>query len=92
MVIGSKQRLYSTGNSLDINISDEQIENVDCEKLLGLYTDKNLNWNEQVNKMLCTISNRINLLQKIRKYLPMHIRIIYFNAYILPLFDYCCNI
>ena len=22
----------------------------------------------------------------------MHIRIIYFNAYILPLFDYCCNI
>ena len=92
MIIGSKQRLCLTGNSLDINISNEQIENVDCEKLLGLYIDKNLNWNQQIDKMSITISNRINLLQKIRKYLPMHIRIIYFNAYILPLFDYCCNI
>ena len=41
MIIGSKQRLCLTGNSLDINISNEQIENVDCEKLLGLYIDKN---------------------------------------------------
>lgn len=31
--------LYLTGNSLDIIISDEQIENLDYQKLLGLYVD-----------------------------------------------------
>ena len=47
---------------------------------------------EQISKLSAVIANKINLLQKIRHYLPMHIRIIFFNAYILPLFDYCCTI
>ena len=42
--------------------------------------------------MLCTISNGMNLLEKIRKDLPMHVHIIYFNANIQPLLDYTCNI
>ena len=92
MIVGSRQRLCNTGTNLDIMVSNEHIDNVTNEKLLGVYIDSNLNWLEQINKMSCVISSRINLLLKIRKYLPMHIRIIYFNAYILPLFDYCCTI
>ena len=92
MVLGSRQKLSNTGNILDIIISDESIESVTTEKLLGIFIDSNLNWTEQVNKLSSVISSKINLLQKIRKFLPMHIRMIFFNAYILPLFDYCCTI
>ena len=75
-----------------ITVSGETIENVKNEKLLGVYIDNQLKWTEQVNKISVAISSKINLLQKIRNYLPMHVRVIFFNAYILPLFDYCCNI
>ena len=92
MIIGSRQRLCFNRCNLGINIYGEEIQNVVQEKLLGLCIDNNLSWTEQVNRMSAAISSRINLLLKIRRFLPMHIRIIYFNAYILPLFDYCCTI
>ena len=92
MIIGSRQKIDNFGNTLSIAVSGETIENVKNEKLLGIYIDNQLKWTEQVNKISVAISSKINLLQKIRNYLPMHVRVIFFNAYILPLFDYCFNI
>ena len=39
-----------------------------------------------------TLSNKLNLLRKIKKYLGHHHRVLYYNAYILPSIDYCLTI
>lgn len=81
MIIGSKQRLYSTGNSLDINIANENIANVDFEKLIDLYIDKNLNLNEQIEKNV--YNNKYNqLITKDKKVLTY--------AYTYHLFQCLC--
>ena len=66
MVIGSRQKLANIDDNLNILISNEIVENVQTEKLLGIVIDENLNWKEQINQMCVTISRRIHLLQKIK--------------------------
>jgi hypothetical protein len=42
--------------------------------------------------LLDTINSRLFSLSKIQKYLDKKSRILFFNSYILPNFDYCSNV
>ena len=77
---------------LSLYIHETEIEQVSHHKLLGIHVDKFLHWDIQVKELFKRINSKINLLSKIKKYLTTEARILYFNSYILPLFDYCCTI
>lgn len=79
-------------SELEIQINGDSIENVHSYKLLGVTIDENLNWDEQVNKVCKIISSKISLLNKIKIFLPTHIRQLFYNAYILPYIDYCSSV
>jgi hypothetical protein len=51
-----------------------------------------MNWETQINNICKSLTNKLSLLRKIKNYLPHESRIIYYNAYILPIMDYCDTI
>ena len=62
------------------------------EKLLGVHVDQQLNWKFHVEQMLKKCNKQLYLLMRIKQYLSVHSRKLFFNAYILPHLDYCSTI
>jgi len=48
MLIATKQKL-KRGSTLLLNIGNTQIENLEAQKLLGIYIDNTLSWTHQVS-------------------------------------------
>ena len=49
-------------------------------------------WCQQINNIVSKISSRLGLMCRLRTYLPTEGLIMYYNGFILPLFDYCCTV
>ena len=49
MIIGSRQRLNTQCDEVDIRIDDEMIKRVDRTKSLGLTIDDRLSWSNHVD-------------------------------------------
>ena len=93
MLVSSKQKIRKKDHtSLNICLNDECIDNVDCYKLLGLQVDKHLTWEKQVADVCKKVAVKLGILRNIKHYLPMYVRKLFVNAYVLPLIDYCCTI
>jgi hypothetical protein len=86
MLIGTKQRKAMMEKEFNIYISNENIQNVNIQKLLGIYLD----WKNQIDYICKNISSRLFLFAKIKQYLDQKCNILFFNSYILPIFDFCC--
>ena len=91
MSIGSRQNL-SNSDDLFIIIDENDISNVDNQKLLGIIIDKTLSWDKQIDSVCLNITRRITLLKLLSKYVDMPNLKLYYNSYILPIFDYGCMI
>ena len=65
-----------------------------CEKVLGVHIDENLTWTNHFQHQ--HVSKKISLyfwlLFQIKSYLPLQQRVLFYNAYIKPHFEYCCVI
>jgi hypothetical protein len=90
ILVGTKQKLAFQNEELYFTINSEQLQHSACEKLLGIKIDSNLNWKNQIDQVCSKISSKIYLLSKIKKYLNLESRQLFYSGYILPLIDYCC--
>jgi hypothetical protein len=90
MTVGTKQKLAFQNEERFLTINSEQLQHSTCEKLLGIKIDSNLNWKNQIDQICSKISSKIYLLSKIKKYLNLESRQLFYLGYILPLIDYCC--
>ena len=90
MTIGTRQKLLSIENEVGLMINGEYICNSENEKLLGIYLDQCLTWETQINQVCSKISSRLYNFSKIKKFLNLDCRKLFYNGYILPLIDYCC--
>ena len=54
--------------------------------------DHNLDWKNQIVYICKHISSRLFLLAKIEKYLDQKCKILFFNSYIFPIFNFCCTV
>ena len=91
MNIGTRQNLLNIDN-INIIIDNENISGVENQKLLGIIIDKTLSWDKQIDSVCLNISRRITLLKILSKYVDESSLKQYYNAYILPIFDYGCMI
>ena len=89
MLISSAYRLKNCGN-LCLHINDIELENVKVQKLLGVYVDNTLNWSAQIKFICSNLNKKISLLKNIIYFLTPEMRMLFYNAYVLPVFDYCC--
>jgi len=93
MILGTSQKLHKSGNpELSLAINNHRLENVKHEKLVGVSIDNNLLWHDHIDKLCKTLSSKIALLSRIKKYLPTETRNLYYKHYILPTMDYCSNV
>ena len=76
-------------NKKNLYVKNTEVENVDSHKLLAVNIDHFLLWNKHADQICKSLISKITLLLKIMKYLPLDTRLLYFNAYIQPLLDYC---
>ena len=63
-----------------------------CEKALGVHIDDNLTWKKSFSTRFKKISSYLWLLFQIKSYLYLQHRVLFYNAYIKPHFEYCCVI
>ena len=61
MLIATKQKL-KRGSTLLLNIGNTQIENVEAQKLLGIYIDNTLSWTHQISYIRKRVNSKIALL------------------------------
>ena len=91
MVIGTNHKLKHV-DILKLTVDSSCIENVAVQKVLGVYVDRTLSWNVQIAKMCSKLNSKIALLKRISYYLTYDMKIMFYNAYIMSTFDYCCTV
>ena len=89
-ISSSKRNIDSPDNKLQLN--NTELEITTNEKLLGLNVDNQLNFKAHITQTLKKCNSYLYLLLRIKKFLNLHSRKLFFNAYILPHLDYCCAI
>ena len=62
------------------------------EKLQGVTIDNTLSWDIQVENVFKKCNTYLLLLSRIKQFLSIDSRTLFYNAYILPHLDYCCVI
>lgn len=93
MVISTKQTISKImSNPPDIKLNENLIQISNQEKLLGINIDSELSWSSQVDNTLKKCNTLLYLLSRIKQYLSIPVRKLFYNAYILPHLDYCCTI
>ena len=91
IIIGSKQKL-SCIEDLNLYVNNNRITNVESQKLLGVYIDKNLTWKLHIDKTCKKLVSKLFLLKRIQYFLTPDVKQLFYNAYITPIFDYGCVI
>jgi hypothetical protein len=82
-LMGNYPSIYLNGTQLSINSE---------VKLLGVSIVNTLCWDTHVNNVLKKCNSYLFLLSRIKPYLSLDKRKLFFNAYILPHLDYCCTV
>ena len=78
--------------NLALIYDDLELQIANCENILGVHFDDNLTWTNHFQQISKKISTYICLLSQIKSYLPLQHRMLFYNAYIRPHFEYCCVI
>ena len=87
LLIGSSPRLSKVG-SIIISADDIPLDNVDSYTYLGIVINNRFSWSDHIDCIRGKISKKLGLLRRIKSCLPLNARIMFFNSFILPLFDY----
>ncbi|PFX24901.1 hypothetical protein AWC38_SpisGene10487 [Stylophora pistillata] len=80
LVIGKRIPCSLDNCSLELKLANSDIEQVDNQKLLGVTIDKHLSFDVHVEELCKKLSQRIAVLGKIRRFIPIEQRTLYYNA------------
>ena len=81
--------LISTNRHLDIKIGDYTVGNSECEKLLGVKIDVNLNFNNHISDLCKKASRKISALARVAPFMSFNKRKLLLNAFFTSQFSYC---
>jgi len=87
MIIGSGQRLNKI-DSFSFKVDNMNLDEVSSFKYLDIVINNRLTWQDHVDQMFSKTNKKLGLLKRIRYCLPLDARLLFFNSYVLPLFDY----
>ena len=85
----NKSNYLSFNANVDISVNGQLLLKVDVVKYLGVYIDDKLFWSCQVEHMFKLCCQRIGMFKKVLPFLPSHVILMYYNAFILSSFSYC---
>ena len=85
-----RQNLCLRSHSLFIN--GELMEEVDHHKILGVIVDNNLSWSYQLSMLCKQLSRKVYQLSRIKHFLDIDSRKLFFNAYIQSHINYASTL
>lgn len=75
--------------NLNLKYKDIPLELTTGDKILGVNINQNLKWDNHINVVKKKISSNLWLLSKIKPFVSLDHRIVFYKAYIQPHIDYC---
>ena len=90
MLIGTHQKLAKS-SPLNIFINSTPIDQSSCEKLLGIYIDSSLTWNEHIYKTIKKFNSKLELIRHDKPFIPPKKLLLLYNAIARPTMEYCCS-
>lgn len=86
----SKHRMLMNNSiNLKLSLDGVEIEIVKQQKVLGITIHDTLSWKPHITNVCSSINRKIILLKRLIYYLNDDMKKLYYQAYILPIFDYC---
>ena len=70
MLIGSRQKLSTLSNPLELSIDDVPIEQISSVKSLGIFIDENLRWQTHIDKLFEKVASGKGAIKRIRPFVP----------------------
>ena len=90
LLITSRQKRYTLQDScLSLRYDEIDIKMTRSHKILGVQVDENLMWHNHFQLVSKKVSSHLWLLSKIRSYLSVEHRLLFYNAYVKPHLEYC---
>ena len=89
MLIGSRQRLSTLSDTLELSIDNVPIEQVLSVKSLGIYIDEYLTWHSHIDKLCKKIASAIGAIKRVKPFAPQSTLLNVYNSLVQPHFDYC---
>ena len=86
MLIGSRQRIATVTESLDLSINGISLNKVNCSKCLGVELDEFLSWDSHITSVCKKVSSGIGV---IKPFIPSRSLINIYQSIVEPYFDYC---
>jgi hypothetical protein len=74
---------------LSLNIDGTKIDRVTDFNFLGLMINEHLNWKTHTEKVSNSISKTIGILNRLKHFLPLNIKITLYNSLVLSHINYC---
>ena len=92
MTTWQKRLALNERREMNVFLNNEKIQSVECEKLLGVIVNQDVSWEPHIVKTLKTVNRLLGVLWRIKKYLPLKTRKLFYTSFILPHMDYCSSI
>ena len=73
---------FSDNCSLHLKLNGTEIKQVNSQKLLGVTIDNKLSFDDHIERLCKKLTQKIAVLRKIRRFLPLEERKLYYNAMI----------
>ena len=90
MLISTRQkRIRLDTRLLSLTYNEIDLQLTTGGKILGVYIDENFQWNNHFQFVCKKVSSYIWLLSRIKSYLSLEHRSLFYKAYIQPHFNYC---
>ena len=87
-----QMRNHLSKATLSVFLNGKQIKQVKQEKILGVTISENLDWNAHINNVCHNLTPKLSLLKRLKVYLDMPSRILFYNAFIYSNLIYCCTV
>ena len=90
LLITSRQKRHTLQDScLSLRYDEIDIKMTRGHRILGVQVDENLMWNNHFQLVSKKVSSHLWLLSKLRSYLSVEHRLLFYNAYVKPHLEYC---
>ena len=89
MLIGSKQKLSTLSNPLELLIDNVPIEHVSSIKSLGILIDENPRWQTHIDKLSKKVASGIGAIERIGPFVPPPTLHYIYNGLTQSQFHYC---
>ncbi|KAL9954240.1 hypothetical protein ACROYT_G041748 [Oculina patagonica] len=89
MLVGSRQRIATFTQGLNLSLNGISLRQAHSSKCLGIEIDEFLTWDSHISSVSKKVSSGIGVIKKIKPFVPTSNLLSVYQSIVEPYFDYC---